>query len=31
MQQQRNPTTASQMVAQIRDLQNEVNSLSDAR
>ena len=31
MQQQRNPTTVSQMMAQILDLQNRVNSLSDAR
>ena len=31
MQQQRNPTTVSQMMAQIQDLQNKVNSLSDAR
>ena len=31
MQQRRNPTTVSQMMAQIRDLQNKVNSLSDAR
>ena len=31
MQQRRNPTTVSQMMAQIQDLQNKVNSLSDAR
>ena len=31
MQQQRNPTTVSQMMAKIRELQNKVNSLSDAR
>ena len=31
MQQQRNLTTMSQMMAQILDLQNKVNSLSDAR
>ena len=31
MQQQRNPTTMSQMMAQILDLQDKVNSLSDAR
>ena len=31
MQQKRNPTTVSQMTAQIRHLQNKVNSLSDAR
>ena len=31
MQQERNPTTVSQMVAQIWELQNKVNSLSDAR
>ena len=31
MQQERNPTTVSQMMAQIRELQNNVNSLSDAR
>ena len=31
MQQERNPATVSQVVAQIRDLQNKVNSLSDAR
>ena len=31
MQQKRNPTAASQLLAQIQDLQNEVNSLSDAR
>ena len=29
--QERNPTTVSQFLAQIQDLQNEVNSLSDAR
>ena len=29
--QERNPTTVSQMMAQIWDLQNNVNSLSDAR
>ena len=31
MQQQRHPTTVSQMMAQILDLPNKVNSLSDAR
>ena len=31
MQQQRNPAIVSQMMAQIRDLRNKVNSLSDAR
>ena len=31
MQQERNPTTVSQMMAKIRELQNKVNSLSDAR
>ena len=31
MQQQRNPTTVSQMMAKIQELQNKVNSLSDAR
>ena len=31
MQQLRNSTTVSQMIAQIQDLQNKVNSLSDAR
>ena len=31
MQQERNPTTVSQMMARIRELQNNVNSLSDAR
>ena len=31
MQQERNPTTASHLMAQIRELQNKVNSLSDAR
>ena len=31
MQQQRNLTIVCQMMAQIRDLQNKVNSLSDAR
>ena len=31
LQQRRNPTTVSQMMAQIRDVQNKVNSLSDAR
>ena len=31
MQQRRSPTTVSQMMAQIQDLQNKVNSLSDAR
>ena len=31
MQQERNPTSVSQMMAQIRELQNKVNSLSDAR
>ena len=31
LQQHRNPSIASQMVVHIRDLQNEVNSLSDAR
>ena len=30
MQQQRNPSTVCQMMVQIRDLQNKVNSLSDA-
>ena len=31
LQQRRNPTTVSQMMAHIRDLQNKVNSMSDAR
>ena len=31
MQQARNPATVSQMMAQIRDLRNNVNFLSDAR
>ena len=31
MQQERNPTTVSQRMAQIRELPNKVNSLSDAR
>ena len=31
MQKRRNPTTVSQMMAQIHDLQNKVNSFSDAR
>ena len=31
MQQERNPTTVSQLLTQIQDLQNNVNSLSDAR
>ena len=31
MHQERNPTTESQLLAQIQDLQNKVNSLSDAR
>ena len=31
MQQQRNPTTESEVMAQTRKLQNKVNSLSDAR
>ena len=31
MQQQRNPTTASQLLAQTRDLLNKVKSLSDAK
>ena len=31
MQQRRNPTTVSQMMARIQDLQNKANSLSDAR
>ena len=31
MHQERNPTTVSQLLAQIRELQNNVNSLSDAR
>ena len=31
MQQERNLTTVGQMMAQIRELQNKVNSLSDAR
>ena len=31
MQQGRNPTTVSQLLTQIQDLQNKVNSLSDAR
>ena len=31
MQQRRNPATVSRSVAQIQDLQNKVNSLSDAR
>ena len=31
LHQERNPTTVSQLMAQIRELQNRVNSLSDAR
>ena len=31
LRQERNPTTVSQMMARIRELQNKVNSLSDAR
>ena len=31
VQQERNPTTVSQLLAQIRDLQNKINSLSGAR
>ena len=31
IRQERNPTTVSQLLAQIRDFQNEVNSASDAR
>ena len=31
MHQERNPTTVSQLLTQIQDLQNKVNSLSDAR
>ena len=31
VRQERNPTTVSQLLAQIRDFQNEVNSASDAR
>ena len=31
MRQQKNPTTVSQLLTQIHDLQNKVNSLSDAR
>ena len=31
MQQRRNPSTVSQMMAQIQDLLNKVNSLSDTR
>ena len=31
MHQERNPTTVSQLLTQILDLQNKVNSLSDAR
>ena len=31
LQQRRNPTTMSQMMAQIQDLQNKLNSFSDAR
>ena len=31
LKQERNPTTVSQMVAQIREIQNKVNSLSVAR
>ena len=30
LQQERNPTTVSEMIAQIRDLHNKVNSWSDA-
>ena len=30
-QQERNPTTVSQVLTQFQDLQNKVNSLSDAR
>ena len=31
MHQERNPTTVNQLLTQIQDLQNKVNSLSDAR
>ena len=31
MHQERNPTTVGQLLTQIRELQNKVNSLSDAR
>ena len=31
VQQRRNPTTVSEMMAHIQDLQNKVNFLSDAR
>ena len=31
MQQGRNPTTVCQLLTQIQDLQNKVNSLADAR
>ena len=31
MHQERNPTTVSQSLTQIQDLQNRVNSLSDAK
>ena len=31
MHQERNPATVSQLLTQVRDLQNKVNSLSDAR
>ena len=31
MQQERNPTSVSQLLTQFQDLQNTVNSLSDAR
>ena len=31
MHQERNPTTGSQLLTQIQELQNKVNSLSDAR
>ena len=31
VQQEKNPTTVSQLLTQIQDLQNKVNSLSDAR
>ena len=31
MQQERNPITMCQLLTQIQDLQNEVNSLADAK
>ena len=31
LQQEKNPTTVSQMMAQIHELHNKVNSLSDAK